>query len=126
MSQAPKTMPQKNRRTPRSARKITLGVIGGISARNCCPAAAPTKEPPDRGVVLGRRRVPVICLSPLAGPSASGQAGSCRELIPRPAAQKPAHHAEELGREYPRWVAQHLGGPPPGVSQVPAAERQLG
>src|SRR5215470_5657981 len=37
-----------------------------------------------------------------------------------------AGFAEELGREYPRRVAQHLGGPRPGVSQVLAAERQLG
>src|SRR5215468_7632078 len=31
-----------------------------------------------------------------------------------------------LGREYSRWLAQHLGGKRPGASQVFAAERQLG
>ncbi len=50
MSQAPKTMPQKQRTTPRSARKSTMGVIGGISARSCRPAAATILQTQDRNV----------------------------------------------------------------------------
>jgi len=34
MSQKPKTMPHKKKRTPRSARKISLGVTGGIKDRS--------------------------------------------------------------------------------------------
>ena len=94
MSQTPKTMPQKKRRTPRSARKITLGVVGGISARNRCPAAAPIVSPQDRNVFLIRPPVPVICRSSCLVIRLETDR-LCRELIAALATRQPVSHARE-------------------------------
>ncbi len=63
MSQAPRTMPQKKRTTPRSARKSTMGVIGGISARSCRPAAASILQTQDRNVAPHTRSSASLCPS---------------------------------------------------------------
>ena len=75
MSQAPKTMPQKQRTTPRSARKSTMGVIGGISARSCRPAAAPILQTQDRNVPLIRGLLPASVYPLIGHPRRTGSAG---------------------------------------------------
>src|SRR5271157_4306838 len=78
MSQAPKTMPQKKRTTPRSARKSTMGVIGGISARSCRPAAAPILQTQDRNVPLKRGLLPASVYPLIGHPRRTGSAGKAR------------------------------------------------